>query len=140
MGILDKVMFWKKKDEFADVGLGDKENLAFGDELGAGQPGANPPGMGAAPGLGADPGIDQDLGQQTPQSFQQPQPSAPSFSPPQQAPAYSPQQDLETKSLEVISSKLDALRSSIDSLSQRMANLEAIARGEEDQSRKRRYY
>ena len=139
MGILDKVMFWKKKDEFADVGLGDKENLAFGDEFGQ-QPGANPQGMGAATGLGPEHGMGQDYGQQP---IQQGQPSIPSFSPPQQyqqPPTYSPQQELETKSLEVISSKLDAIRASIDSLNQRLANLEAIAKGEEDKGREKRYY
>jgi len=47
---------------------------------------------------------------------------------------------MTSKNLEIISSKLDALRASIESLNQRLANLEAIARGEEDQSRRRRYY
>ena len=138
MGILDKVMFWKKKDEFADIGLGDKENLAFGDEFGA-QPGAAPGGTPGTPGLGQ--GMDQGLGPQPSPSMPQ-QPSMPSFSQPpiQPQPSYNPQQDLESKSLEVISSKLDAIRASIDSLNQRLANLEAIARGEEEDSRKRRYY
>ena len=136
MGILDKVMFWKKKDEFSDIGLGDKENLAFGDEFGAqpGTPGAvpgtNPPGLGSDPGLGPQPAAPQAPSMPT---FQ---PSTPQY----QQPSYNPQQDLEAKSLEVISSKLDALRASVDSLNQRLANLEAIARGDEDQSRRRRYY
>jgi len=47
---------------------------------------------------------------------------------------------MESKNLEIISSKLDALRASIESLSQRLANLEAIARGDEESSRRRRYY
>ena len=73
------------------------------------------------------------------------QPSMPSFSPPsqpqyQQPPSYAPQQELESKNLEVISSKLDAIRASIESLNQRLANLEAIAKGEEEQGRRRRYY
>ena len=132
MSILDKIMFWKKKYEFSNIGLGDKENLAFGDEFGAqpGVPGAN------LPGLGSDPG--QGLG---PQPAAPQGPSIPTFQPsPPQQPGYNPQQDLEAKSLEVISSKLDALRASVDSLNQRLANLEAIARGEEDQSRRKRYY
>lgn len=143
MGILDKIMFWKKEDEFKDIGLGDKDNLAFGNDFGA-QPGATPPG------LGPTPGMDQGLGQQPPsQGMASPEPSQPSFAPPPsqpqsfqpQPPSYaSPQQDLEAKNLEVISSKLDAIRASIESLSQRMANLEAIARGDEEQSRRKRYY
>ncbi len=145
MGILDKIMFWKKTDEFADVGLGEKENLAFGNEFNA-APGT---GLGPTPGSGTEPGMDQGLGQQnqgfTPPGPTPPQPSAPSYpSQPQfqpQPPSYAnPQQDLEAKSLEVISSKLDAIRASIESLNQRLANLEAIARGEEEQGRKRRYY
>ncbi len=134
MGILDKIMFWRKKDEFANIGLGEKENLAFGDEFGRGQaPAYN------LPGLGQEQGMGQGYYGQPGQSY--PQPSMPSFpSPPRyQQPSYAPQQDLEAKNLEIISSKLDALRASIESLNQRLANLEAIARGEEDQ-RRRRYY
>lgn len=140
MSILDKIMFWKKKDEFAGIGLGDKENLAFGDQFGQpGAPGANPPGLGPTPGMdqGAmDPGPSPAV--QTP-----PGPSMPSFSQPQyqQPPSYgNPQQEVESKNLEIISSKLDAIRASIESLNQRLANLEAIAKGEEEQGRRRRYY
>ena len=50
MGFLDKLMFWRKKDEFADIGLGDKQDLAFGEQFGA-QPGAAPgTGLPPAPG------------------------------------------------------------------------------------------
>ncbi|MDP6265771.1 MAG: hypothetical protein QF655_00810 [Candidatus Woesearchaeota archaeon] len=143
MGILDKVMFWKKSDNLDDLGLGGRDNLAFGNDLGVG-PGATPGMPGAAPpgGLGPDPGMGQGLGQQPPAQSMPPGPSMPSFTPPSPPqPSYpSPQQEVETKSLEVISSKLDAIRASIESLSQRMANLEAIARGEEEQGRRRRYY
>jgi|TARA_Y100000310_G_scaffold292645_1_gene321587 hypothetical protein len=140
MGILDKIMFWKKKDEFADVGLGEKENMPFGNEFGD-APGT---GLGPSPGLGSEP-RGQGLGQQPSPSYptQGPSmpppsyPSQPQFQP--QPPSYTPQQDLESKNLEIISSKLDALRASIDSLNQRLANLEAIARGEE-QGKRRRYY
>ena len=141
MGILDKLMFWKKEDEFADIGLGDKDNLPFGDQFGAPPGGANPPGLGPTPGMdegGMGPGP-------SPAGPTPPQPSMPSFSPPsqpqyQQPPSYAPQQELESKNLEVISSKLDAIRASIESLNQRLANLEAIAKGEEEQGRRRRYY
>lgn len=142
MGILDKVMFWKKKDEFADMGLGDKDNLAFGNDFGA-MPGT---GLGQMPG-GSDFGS-QGFGQQPmgqAQNYPSSQPQMPSYPSQQQfqpqQPSYmNPQQDLESKNLEIISSKLDALRASIENLSQRMANLEAIARGDEESSRRRRYY
>ena len=50
--------------------------------------------------------------------------------PPPMAPTASPQ-------LEIISSKLDAIRAMLTSLEMRLANLEKIARGEEEQ---KRYY
>jgi len=144
MGILDKIMFWKKKDEFEDIDLGGKDKLAFGDEFGA-QPGAAP---GAAPGAGAL-GSEMGPGMGQGQQPAPPGPSIPSITQPTYAPppapapppSYpSPQADLESKNLEVISSKLDALRVSIESLNQRLANLETLARGEEEQGRRRRYY
>ena len=141
MAFLDKLMFWKKSNNLDDLGLGGKDDLAFGNDLGA-QPGATP-GLPGAGGLGPEPGMEQGLGQQpAPQSMQPPPsmpPQQPQFSPPQSN-YPSAQQEVESKSLEVISSKLDAIRASIESLSQRMANLEAIARGEEEQGRRRRYY
>lgn len=139
MGILDKIMFWKKKDEFSEIGLGDKENLAFGNDFSA-APGT---------GLGPTPPGGQGYGQQYPQSQQSQgypssQPSMPSFSQPQfsqpQPSFNNPHQEMNSKNLEVISSKLDALRASIESLNQRLANLEAIARGEQEHSRRRGYY
>jgi len=144
MGILDKVMFWKKKDEFEDTGLGEKEKLAFGDEFGA-QPGAAPGAIPGADALGQGPGM-PGLGQQpAPTEPSIPSITQPQYSPPPAAPSPqpvfpSPQADIESKNLEIISSKLDALRASIESLSQRMANLETLARGEEEQGRRRRYY
>jgi hypothetical protein len=138
MGILDKVMFWKKKDEFGDIGLGDKDNLAFGDNPGV--PGQS---SGMPNQYGSQTGMDNGLGSGSPlpQAF----PQQPSFSQPppqysQPSPGFNPQQEVESKNLEVISSKLDAIRASIENLNQRLANLEAIARGDEEQSRRRRYY
>ena len=46
---------------------------------------------------------------------------------------------IHSKSLEVISSKLDALKAAIESISQRLANIEAIAKGEQEE-KKRRYF
>ena len=144
MGILDKVMFWKKKDDFGDADLGGKDNLAFGNDFGQG----GFPAQNAAPGagLGSDVG-GRNFGSYSqqypqPQGFPQQQSFSqqPSFSQPYPKPGFNPQQEMESKNLEIISSKLDALRASIESLNQRLANLEAIARGDEDSSRRRRYY
>jgi len=140
MGFMDKLAFWKKKDEFGDIGLGDK-----GPDLGTGSA-ASDLGLGPSPG-GMESPADLNLGipQQPPMqqpslqppqsSFQQPQPSLqPQFQQP------SPQQGFTAeKDFEVISSKLDALRAALDSINQRLANLEAIAKGEEEQSRERQY-
>ena len=138
MGILDKLMFWKRKDEFSEIGLGDKDpfgknNLAFGDDFGMGQ-GAEQPGFGQ-----------QSFGQQP--RYQQQFPQAPSQQPsfsPQQFQQYQPprydysQQDMASKNIEIVSSKIDAMRASLDSINQRLANIEALARGE-DETRRRRY-
>jgi hypothetical protein len=148
MGILSGLAFWKKKDEFADLGMGDKENLAFGNDFNSQNPNLGADQFGQTPGMpsfGQDQGSTQGFGQQQyPQYSGYPSrnPSMPSYPSPQfsQQPSFqSPQQDMTSKNIEIISSKLDALRASIESMNQRLANLEAIARGE-DPGRGRRYY
>ena len=135
MGILGKVMFWKKKDDFSDLGLDEKrpfgnDNLAFGNDFGMGT-GLGQPGMGqSSQGFSQQPSPGMGFSQPA-----YPQPSYPGYQPSR----YEPQQDMASKNLEIISSKLDALRASIESLNQRLANLEVIARGEEERPR-RRYY
>ena len=132
MGFLDKLTFWKKKDEFGDIGLGDR-----GPGLGP-DPAAPDLGMGPSPGGTESPDLNLGLPQQPPMqqpSFQQPQPSLqPQFQQPSQQQGFTAEKDFE-----IISSKLDALRAALDSINQRLANLEAIARGEEEQSRGRHY-
>ena len=133
MSFIDKLMFWKKKDEFSDIGLGEKDtlgkDLAFGDDFNLGtQPSAF-----GQPQQPQQPAPPTSYPQQP--SFQ-PQPVQPQFQPPRYE---TPQQDMTAKNIEVISSKIDALRASVESVNQRLANLEAIARGEEDH-RKKRYY
>ena len=131
MGFLDKLMFWKKKDEFENIGLGEKGTPAGLD-------------LGLGPDLGAGTDLGQGLSMQPPGS----QPSIPSIQQPHQQPSFSapnmqPQaqnQDYTTnKNLEVISSKLDALRASLDSINQRLVNLEGIARGEEQQRYRKKW-
>ena len=139
MGFLGKLMFWKKKDEFEDIGLGEKGNIPNVD-------------LGLGPDLGAGADLGQGLSMVPPgtqpsiPSMQQPtqQPLQPTQQPPSLGPNYNqPQmqsQDYATsKNLEVISSKLDALRAALDSINQRLANLETIARGEEHQSYRKRW-
>ena len=95
-------------------------------------------GTGPSPDLGMGLEQQQQPWQKYP-SFQQPQQSfqpAPSF----QQPSYQSDNYIASKNLEVISSKLDALRASLESVNQRLANIEAIARGEQEDTRRKRYY
>ena len=143
MGILDKLTFWKKKDDFGDLGKDLDLGKDFGKDLGMDM------NQGPSPDLGA--GL-EPMGQSS-QAFQkypsfqgQQNFSNPSFSQPYQQPVQpsypSSASDpyIASKNLEIISSKLDALKASIDALSQRVANIESIARGEQEDQRRRRYY
>ena len=137
MSFFSKLAFWKKKDEIDELG----KDLGIDKDLGLDI------GTGPSPDLGM--GIDANQAQQPYQrypSFQQPQQgfqsasfqSQPVF---QQQPSYNSNDNfIASKNLEVISSKLDALRASIESINQRLANIEAIARGEQEDTRRRRYY
>ncbi len=131
MGFLDKLAFWKKKDEIEDLGKDLGIDKDFGVDFGAGPS----PELG----MGLEPAAPQQPYQKFP-SFQQPQQSfqsAPAF----QQPSYSTNDSyIASKNLEVISSKLDALRATLESINQRLANIEAIARGEQEDTRRRRYY
>lgn len=123
MGLFGKLAFWKKKDELAD----------FDKELGLGPtPGADMGlGMGSDFGAGMGHGFEQPPMQQPPQQFQ------PSFQP--QTLAQPPPQPRYERDymMEAISSKLDALRASLDNINQRLASLEAMARGEQETEKRR---
>ena len=133
MGFLGKLAFWKKKDDLADLG----KDLGLDKELG----------------LGMDTGPSADLGMGLEaQQQQQPFQKYPSFQQNNFQPSFQPQPAFQasqqpssdsyiaSKNLEVISSKLDALRATMESINQRLANIEAIARGEQEDTRRRRYY
>lgn len=130
MAFLDKLMFWKKKEEpfGADLGLGRDIGL-----------GGRDIGLGHDLGLGKE---DLGLPPQTQFPPQQPMP----FQQPYQYPQYqqpspmiptppSPQQEIVGKDIEIISSKIDALRATLESINQRLANLERVAYSEEKRRR-----
>ncbi len=134
MGFLGKLAFWKKKDNLDDI----SRDLGLDKDLGLDM------GPGPSPDLGM--GLDQG-----PQAQQQPYQRYPSMQQPTGFQSYPghpqgyqqpyPGEDMmASKNMEVISSKLDALRVSLDSINQRLANIEAIARGEQEDTRRRRYY
>ena len=52
------------------------------------------------------------------------------------SPEYSHQQFIISKDIEVLSSKMDAIRASLDSLNQRLANIERLAYGEYDRQKR----
>ena len=146
MGILDNLMFWKK-DKFDLDSLG-KDLSALPD-----------PNTGLEPNLG----LNQNMGMpnsasdplaqpQQFQSFQTPQsaglapdPSRPqsfnSLNREQQQQRLAPQaQTHMAKDLEIISSKLDALKSALESVSQRLANLERMAQDQQHDDRVKQAY
>ena len=131
MGFFSKLNPFKKKDDFGDLG----KDLGLGNDAGMD--------LGFSRELGM--GLDMPPGQQQPfQKYPSFQPS-PQFQPSFNAPSYSPPsypaQYNDNKSLEVISSKLDALKASLESINVRLSNIESIARGEQEEQRgRRRYY
>jgi hypothetical protein len=64
----------------------------------------------------------------TPMSPLRPAPSHPAFSPPQESHS-------QNRDLELVSAKLDAIKAYLDTISQRLTNLERIARGEHENKR-----
>ena len=134
MAFFSKLAFWKKKDDLDSLG----KDMGLDKDLGLDLGGPSPDlGMGIEP-------TQQQPYQKYP-SFQQPSfQSQPSFQPQpafQQQPSFGGNEGyIASKNLEVISSKLDALRATMESINQRLANIEAIARGEQEDTRRRRYY
>ena len=140
MGIFDKLNPFKKKDNFdlgkdfgADLGLGPMDNN-FGMDMG----------MPKQQGMGRNNGLNQNmnLGMPDDMGFGS---SGNSMPPGQPAPMQQPfggipqQQQMADNSrdkFEVISAKLDSIRYTLESINQRIANLERIAYGDQD-NRKR---
>ena len=151
---MDKLKFWKKKDEFADLGLD------LGDDLGLGAPApahAAPAPAAPAPGgpatFGHTPG-DERHGIYTEAYGKEGKPTAPepdfekpgmegfaprSSQPMQQRNAGIPANlsssnpnYVVAKEIEIVSTKLETLRVTLEGINQRLANLERIARKNQD--------
>ena len=151
MGLLDKIKFWKKDelDDFSDLGdfgMGDdKKDIAKPEPTGvpeASDLGETTPKTSAKE-TPVTPSFEENVpeGLPRPRSFEE-SPSMPSTAEkPSQYPSY--QQPLQhapltqdSKDLELISAKLDAMRATLESMNQRLANLERIAQGEQQQKRR----
>ena len=123
MGFFRKLAFWKKDD--LDFGMDDPfktslgANDPLGKDIGATQPGSDPLGS-----MKQDP-----IGGMNAPSFGAP-PSSPtgysSFSQPVPQQGASPE-------IEVISAKLDAIKATMDSINQRLTNIERIANAEQEE-------
>lgn len=128
MAIFDKLKFWKKKKE--DFGLGELPPLpgGAGDEFGL--PGNED--FGAFPGQRSYP---------REQQYAQPEIRPPQLTPvtPQQYQSYGvqpvPVQQNANRDLELVSAKLDSIRATLDSINQRLANLERVAYQEQEKPR-----
>lgn len=155
MAILDRLMFWKKREALPDFGSdlgletgrggsGPAPGAGFGEErLGLGGDELGLPPTAAQPGYGGF-GQNAPFGAQAPgQTPQQRFPAQPQFqaqtAPPgfqavppvpvtPQAPA--PQVAMVSRDIELLSYKLDTLKAAIDMVNQRLANIERLAVGE----------
>jgi hypothetical protein len=143
MGFLDKIMFWKKGDS---LDLGNDFGMDPSQGFGNGSFGANQSmnqGMGTNQGLPSEPSMPNFGGYPSAHTFDDSQfGGEPKFTvreiPRQES--YQQQNYTAEKNMEIISSKLDALKAGIESLNQRLANLERIAQGEQETHRRQRNY
>lgn len=104
---------------FEQLGLGKEQDLTKGAEPGL--PGLEP-GYGGGPGMPQGPGAQPMQRQQFQQPAQQ-QPYGAPIQPMQPAPGAA----VMSKDIEIVSSKLDALKATLDGINQRLANLERLA-------------
>ena len=153
MGILKKLAFWRKsEDEFSDLSLG--PDMGMGKELGIdtsgldtsgkdlGMPELQAPEAGQpAPAAAKAPPTPEAFQEMKPEPERSPLEMGTAMSPLRTAPthpAYSPPPESRPshgKDLEIVSAKLDAIKAYLDTINQRLANLEQIARGEHEKKR-----
>ncbi len=147
MGIFSKLAFWKKKDDLglgkdfgADLGLGPMDTYP---EAGMGQEQGFPPQYGAQRNMGLDQnmnlGMPEDIGfGSMGQSQMQPPGRSSPMRQPFGAPIQPPQpteRDYQNDKFEVVSAKLDSIRYTLESINQRLANLERVAYSENEKKR-----
>ncbi len=151
MGFFSKLMFWRHEEPEIPslggmgqgMGQGSFPSFDSQQDFAAGFGRDSTSGLGGTSDIGAWPSAEpkplnlgypqQQMQQPSQQSpFQQ---SSPRY---QEAPQqqFLPQQTL-SKDIEIISYKLDALKATIESVNQRLATLERIAKGEEEERRYR---
>ncbi|MBN2111960.1 hypothetical protein JW707_02560 [Candidatus Woesearchaeota archaeon] len=137
MGLLDKIMFWKKEEEpFPRQDFGSKD-FGFPDEshdLGLPKPGG--PGL---PGEEQKPGNFGGVPEYPSPSFGAPrlEETAPpqTRALPQGAVQMEQTPSMSNKDLEIISLKLDSMKATLEAINERIARLEKIAEGERESPR-----
>ncbi len=119
MSLLDKVKFWKKDEpSFGDINMGAPIGGVQGDRT------AGLGGTGDLGGFGVEQGYP---GQAAPQEdFGLPPPglSYRPIPPPSRPAPMAASSDMLQKDIEIISSKLDALRATLEAINQRLSNIE----------------
>ena len=125
MGLFGKLLPWKRKDDLAlneNIGLG-----GFGQPMPGQDLGLNLGGGGLPFEQMGNPGSVPSYGQPV-QQFASQRPGMEAF---QQNQAYE-RSYAAGKELEVVSAKLDAIKSALESLNQRLANIERFIQTEQD--------
>ena len=141
MSFFGKLAFWKKKEPLdTDFGMGMPPEQGFDQELGLG----GDVGKGNELGLGQDAGFDGNFGeQQTIRQPSMPKEAAQRYSMREVPISVSGAQGEQRqerfnidKDVELISSKIDAIRAEIQTINQRLANIERMV--EDNRERQRR--
>lgn len=149
MGFMDKVMFWKKNDDFGDSGGSPFDAPLGGSSMGP--PGAMPPSINNDP-FAAGPSnlgfSDSGLPPPSNDNFLTAPSLAPApdqlsqmprLEPVQPRPVHESANDNLSKDLEIISAKLDSIRSAIDSLNIRVGNIESSMRNDYERHKEVRW-
>jgi len=148
---MDKLMFWKKNDEFGDLGtdFGKSDSLGMGNDLGLGNEPGSQNNMGFSkddfggsqelPGTASLPQINNNTPPPTFGARQRP--GMPALEPVENNnyanTNYSAQQNNNIgKEIEIISVKLDNIRNTLEILNQRITRIERIAESEQQGERR----
>ncbi len=125
MAFLDKLMFWKKSDDFSD--FDNQFNPGSFQNNNLGMPNMNPGLPANTPPQGNEYNFDNNI--QNPFSQQQSAPPGFQTTPMMPQAPQQPHQDI-SKDIELLSYKLDTIKAALEVINQRIANLERIASGE----------
>ncbi len=120
MGMMDKLAFWKSSDDFEEDKMPAREAFGLNDKPDDLSDPFNEPKQQEA--LGLHPDFNPERNFQTKEI-------------PQQQTQSTFNGELISKDIEIVSTKIDALKSEIESMNQRLMNIESLARKEQDPRR-----